>query len=203
MKIGLVPISAKPYHRGHHALVELAASQNDEVILFVSTSTRSRSGEFPIMGDAMRQVWTEELEQILPSNVTPIYGGSPVRKVYEEIENACKQETSDVFTIYSDPVDTQRNYSVENRENYMSPLCDLGQVIFAAEADPSSVTRGVGTPNIQGAHLRRALAERDFQTFAASLPAGVDSKNIYDILSSAAGVTDIPKLAEVFFGGSF
>ena len=36
MKIGLVPVSAKPYHAGHHALVELAASQNDKVLLFVS-----------------------------------------------------------------------------------------------------------------------------------------------------------------------
>ena len=28
MKIGLVPMAAKPYHAGHHALVERAAAEN-------------------------------------------------------------------------------------------------------------------------------------------------------------------------------
>jgi hypothetical protein len=53
MKIGLVPMSAKPYHAGHHMLVELAAISeitdevkslelpvNDNVIVFVSFSSR-------------------------------------------------------------------------------------------------------------------------------------------------------------------
>ena len=53
MKIGLVPMSAKPYHAGHHMLVELAALSevtdevvdlqmpvNDKVIVFVSFSSR-------------------------------------------------------------------------------------------------------------------------------------------------------------------
>jgi len=53
MKIGLVPMSAKPYHAGHHMLVELAAideitdevkdlalPQNDKVCVFVSFSGR-------------------------------------------------------------------------------------------------------------------------------------------------------------------
>ena len=53
MKIGLVPMSAKPYHAGHHMLVELAAIAeitdevkslelpvNDVVAVFVSFSGR-------------------------------------------------------------------------------------------------------------------------------------------------------------------
>jgi len=53
MKIGLVPMSAKPYHAGHHMLVELAAISeitdevkslelpvNDKVAVFVSFSSR-------------------------------------------------------------------------------------------------------------------------------------------------------------------
>ena len=31
-KIGLVPVSGKPYHSGHHAMVEIASAENDEVI---------------------------------------------------------------------------------------------------------------------------------------------------------------------------
>ena len=53
MKIGLVPMSAKPYHAGHHMLVELAAISeitdelkelelpvNDKVLVFLSYSSR-------------------------------------------------------------------------------------------------------------------------------------------------------------------
>ena len=53
MKIGLVPMSAKPYHAGHHMLVEFAAISeitdelrelqlpvNDQVLVFVSFSSR-------------------------------------------------------------------------------------------------------------------------------------------------------------------
>ena len=80
MRIGLVPISAKPYHTGHHALVEIASKDNDAVLLFVSTSDRIRDGEFPIYGDDMKKVWLEELEAIMPGNVEIEYGGSPVRK---------------------------------------------------------------------------------------------------------------------------
>ena len=88
MNIGLFPLAAKPYHAGHHAMVEAAASENDKVILFVSTSDRKRKGEFPILGADMTRVWKEEIEKILPGNVEVRYGGSPVRNVYAELEAA-------------------------------------------------------------------------------------------------------------------
>ena len=107
MKIGLVPVSAKPYHAGHHALVEMAASENDLVKLFVSTSDRQRKGEFPILGDDMVRVWKEELEGIMPGNVEIEYGGSPVRKVYDALGEADKDPANeDTIVVYSDPVDT-------------------------------------------------------------------------------------------------
>ena len=59
MNIGLLPISAKPYHAGHHALVEMAAGANDEVLLYVSISDRKRKGELPISGADMKKVWEE------------------------------------------------------------------------------------------------------------------------------------------------
>ena len=45
MKIGLVPMAAKPYHAGHHELVKMAALQNDKVFVYVSTSDRKRKGQ--------------------------------------------------------------------------------------------------------------------------------------------------------------
>ena len=88
MSIGLIPLSAKPYHSGHHHIVQLAARENSKVILYVSTSDRIKEGEFPIYGKSMLEVWKREIENILPKNVEIVYGGSPVRKVYEFIGDA-------------------------------------------------------------------------------------------------------------------
>ena len=182
-KIGLVPVSGKPYHAGHHALVQAAAAENDRVILFVSTSDRKRKGEFPILGKSMLRIWKEEIEGIMPSNVEIEYGGSPVRKVYMTIEDACAGDSEDFFTVYSDPEDTAQNYPVNSRNQYMQPLCDLGQVTFAAEEDPERYTRGVGTPDVSGTKLREYLESGNFEDFSAYMPSGVDARNIFDILT--------------------
>jgi len=184
MKIGLVPISAKPYHVGHHALVELAASQNDRVLLFVSISDRSRKEEFPISGKDMLRIWQDHLEAIMPGNVSIEYGGSPVRKVYEEIGKACEEGSDDTYMVYSDPEDTATNYPQDYKDKYMQPLCDSGQVKFAGETDPDSVTRGVGTPDVSGTQARKYLKSGDFTSFMSVMPAGVDGKSVFDILTA-------------------
>lgn len=186
MKIGLVPIAAKPYHAGHHCLVTIAAAENDLVQVFVSLSDRRRSGEMPILGSDMQRVWSEHLEQIMPGNVEIIYGGSPVRKVYEAIEVAEKSGSPDTYTVYSDPEDTQSNFPLKYRESYFPRKYALGQVVFAAEENPNKFTRGCvqGTPDISGTMMRASLASGDFQTFAAGLPPGVDAQQVFDILRS-------------------
>ena len=125
MNVGLVPMAAKPYHKGHHALVEKAAADNDKVLLFVSASDRIRKGELPISGSDMMKIWKEQIEPILPSNVIPVYGGSPVRKVYEELERADTELSEDIFTVYSDPVDTARNCRAQ--KSSLSGLASQGQ----------------------------------------------------------------------------
>jgi hypothetical protein len=185
MKIGLVPISAKPYHAGHHSLVTTAAAENDKVILFVSTSDRMRKGEFPIYGNDMKRIWKEELELVMPSNVQIKYGGSPVRKVYQAVEEACaSDQEGDVFTIYSDPEDTAQNYPQDARDRYMEPMCSVGKVIFAAESNPEKFTRGKGTPDVSGGKLRHYLESNNFKKFAQNMPPGVNAQNIFNILRS-------------------
>ncbi len=185
MKIGLVPVSAKPYHAGHHALVEKAAAENDQVILFVSTSDRHRKDEFPIDGADMAKIWREELEGIMPSNVEIQYGGSPVRKVYETLGMADDSGSPDTYVVYSDPQDTAQNYPERNLEKYCGDLRASGQCLLAAEEDPSGFTRGEGTPNISGTKVRTMLERGDFESFSGVMPAGVNSQRIFDILTKA------------------
>lgn len=207
-RIGLIPVSGKPYHAGHHYLVELAAAENDEVVLFVSTSDRVRKGEFPIYGTDMQRVWNEELEAIMPANVRVEYGGAPVRKVYEAIGDACKIDgVEETYVVYSDPTDTAQNYPQKNRDKYMQPLCDQGQVIFAAEENASSVTRGSGSPNVSGTKMRQSLEDGKFETFAAGMPDGVDAQNVWNILKKLEEQTQSGRkkfsLVEALFGGRF
>jgi cytidyltransferase-like protein len=182
MNIGLVPMAAKPYHAGHHWLVEKAASENDHVILFVSVSDRKRKGEKPILGQDMVRVWQEELESIMPGNVEIRYGGSPVQKVYKEIQEAGEIVSDDTYFVYSDATDTGLNYPEKNRIKYMEPLYSLGQVRFPGEEDPAGFTRGEGSPNVSGTAMRQALNSSDIEAFRRGLPAGVDAENVYDIL---------------------
>jgi nicotinamide mononucleotide adenylyltransferase len=190
MNIGIVPVSAKPYHVGHHALVTRASDENDKVFLFVSTSDRKRKGEVPILGADMEKVWQEEIEKILPGNVTVTYGGSPVQRVYSVLEDA-EQEIidsgtiDDIYTVYSDPVDTQNNYSLANREKYFPTAYKNGNVVFAAEANPASFTRGEGTPDVSGTAVRKTLQACDFDAFSDTLPPGVDKEKIFNLLCPA------------------
>lgn len=201
-RIGLIPVSGKPYHAGHHYLVERAAAENEEVILFVSTSDRKRKGEFVILGSDMERVWREELEKMMPNNVKVEYGGSPVRKVYDLIGDACKiSGVEETYVVYSDPTDTAQNYSQAYRDKYMQPLCDAGQVIFAAEENPEAFTRGSGSPNVSGTKMREALQGGDFATFAAGMPAGVNAQNVWSILKKLpANESKKYSLVDALFG---
>ena len=115
MNIGLIPMSAKPYHLGHHMLVELAAlgalgeelvdeaPENDLVLVFISYSSRGTKssrgrevavpGETPVFGRDMEYIWEELLipNLELPSNVmlrTPRDGApkSPIKGVFDVLD---------------------------------------------------------------------------------------------------------------------
>ena len=187
MNIGLLPISAKPYHAGHHALVEMAAGANDEVLLYVSISDRKRKGELPISGADMKKVWEEEIEKILPGNVTPVYGGSPVGHVFDILKGAEEKLVAGdyqghVYTVYSDPTDTAQNYTTASRQKYFPTLEAEGFVKFAAEEDAGSMTRGEGTPDVSGTAMRQSLQACDIESFRSGMPAGINVENVYDIL---------------------
>ena len=63
--VGLVPMSAKPFHEGHMSLIRKASDECKSVIVFVSTSDRKRKGEITIFGEDMKYIWENILIKYL------------------------------------------------------------------------------------------------------------------------------------------
>ena len=178
MKIALVPMAAKPYHAGHDGLVRIASNENDEVHLFVSTSDRKRPGELPILGSTMQQIWVNFIEPTLPQNVIVYYGGTPVSKVYKELENAESSGSKDEYTVYSDVEDILK-YSDEKLEKSAPIMFSNGQIM----------TRGISrseTVQVSGTQMRKFLKDGDEESFILLLPSEVQrhGKSIYNMLKN-------------------
>jgi hypothetical protein len=176
--IGLIAMSAKPFHAGHDGLVRWAAKENDEVHLYVSLSDRMRPGELPILGSDMEQIWKRFIEPSLPGNVRVTYGGSPVRNVYEDIGEANEAgDTEDIFTIYADPEDLAQNFPEKSLDKYAGNLFHNGQIILK----PIERTQ---TVNVSGTKMRQFLSTGDKKGFIANLPKEIDREAVWNILSA-------------------
>jgi ATP sulfurylase len=163
-KIGLIAMSAKPYHAGHDGLVRLAASENDEVHLYVSTTDRDN-----VSGAAMARVWAEIIEPTLPPNVKVTYGGSPVGNIWKELGEANESKSDDVFQIYSDPDDIVANFPNVRIAKYAGDLLNRGKVI-------QRPVQRTETVDVSGTELRGYLAANDKRSFLKKLPKGVDGE---------------------------
>lgn len=176
MKIGLLPISAKPYHAGHDGLVRIASNENDSVLLFVSTTDRARSGELRVSGDVMQTIWWDYIEPTLPQNVTPDYGGIPVAKVYAELETAEAEGSTDTYVIYSDEEDILK-YTDEALNKSAPNLFANGQI------ERRGISRSE-TVQVSGTEMREFLEDNDAVSFIALLPPAIqkNGKEIFDML---------------------
>jgi nicotinamide mononucleotide adenylyltransferase len=180
MKIGLVPMAAKPYHAGHHGLVMLASKENDHVILFVSTADRKRHGELPILGKTMLQIWTQFLEPILPSNVEVRYVPVPVTGVYNVLETAEQENSEDDFSIYSDAEDITK-YREQSLKKSAKEIYNDERIHLRGVERSSTV-------DISGTEMRQLLtskAAKDKKKFISFLPSQVQmhGAEIYSLLS--------------------
>jgi len=189
-------MSGKPVHAGHWGLIQIASNENDEVHLFVSSSDRKRPGEMTITGAAMMQIWNQFLEPALPSNVDVIYGGSPVRRVYEDLEAAEAVDSMDTFQIYSDNEDILK-YTDASLGKSAPTLLASGQII----------RRGVDrneTVNVSGTKMRELLLKGMTAQFAKFLPTPVqgNAQEIIDILQdikeSTVRVTSFRRLIKEY-----
>tara|TARA_R110001583_G_scaffold29469_9_gene103207 strand:- start:17632 stop:18213 length:582 start_codon:yes stop_codon:yes gene_type:complete len=167
MRVGIVAGSFKPYHKGHHKMVEIACKENDVVHVIVSLSDRNRVDQASVSGKQMEKVWNDHLVHILPENakenlnLLPV-GQTPVRIAYEMLEDAAESNSSNTFNIYSDPSDINR-YNEKSLLNRM-PKKFVEENIFRR---PVSMTE---THNVRGEDMRAWMTQRDKASFLKALP---------------------------------
>lgn len=173
MKIGLVPMAAKPYHAGHDMLVRLASQENDKVLVFASTGGRD-----VISGKSMMIVWKRYLTPSMPRNVEIRHVDVPVSWVYKTLEEADRCCSDDQFRIYSDDRDIAK-YKASSLAKAAASLCDKKRIILRG------VSRST-TCDISATQLRRAITADEPAKFINMLPKFVqnDGEEIFRILKN-------------------
>ncbi len=174
--IGLVPMSAKPFHEGHMSLIRKASDECKQVIVYVSTSDRKRKGEITIFGEDMQLIWESIIINYLPQNVSCIFGGSPVGNVYKKLEEASQINDETTYGIYTGLEDVKRYSS-----KYYTSIVDRVYL--------RTMSRGEDTMPISGTLMRSYLsnASEDKFLFLDGLPREIlddDKEEIFNILFS-------------------
>ena len=173
--IGLVPMSAKPFHEGHMTLIRKAAEECKDVIVYVSTSDRKKKGEHPILGSDMKSIWDNILEGILPANVSCEYGGSPVRNVYVKLEEGLQEENLDKhYAVYTGEEDAGRY-----NEKYFKDMVDRVSI--------ETMSRGEDTMAISGTLMRQHIADDNIDEFKAGLPSELNDSQKDEIFNTLKG----------------
>jgi len=197
-RVGIIALSAKPPHAGHWSLINIAAKECDEVMLFVSLNDRKRPNEVEIYGNDMETIWKDYMEPSLPKNVEVIYvsNETPVRKVYEFLGLKKENGTDDTFVIYSDPADLNKSFSTQQLEKYLNDLYVSGKISL----EPVSRSE---TVDISGTKMRKFLETGAKEEFIENLPDIIQSRgesiwNQLQISIATKSKSIVPKKNKVF-----
>lgn len=172
--IGLVPMSAKPFHEGHMSLIRKACDECKQVTIYVSTSDRKRKGEITVFGEDMKVIWETIISKYLPQNASCVFGGSPVGNVYKTLEEAALKNDATTYAIYTGEEDANRYSS-----KYYASIIDRVYL--------RTLARGEDTMAISGTLMRSYLsnASEDKFLFLDGLPREIsdeDKEEIFNIL---------------------
>jgi len=164
MKIGMIAMAAKPYHIGHDALIRIAASENDRVNVFVGTGDRSRSGEFPVSGQAMLDIWLKYISKTLPQNVWVHYVKAPLRNLFNTVGVINElHDRSLIVNIYGDSTDIARQFPPNTLKKYFNQMYSQGRLRLRP------IPRKM-TVNISGTKMREWLSNGKKNQFINALP---------------------------------
>lgn len=171
IKLGIVSMSAKPYHVGHDELIKMAARECDYVYLFVSLSDRGL-----IKGKSMEKIWHDWIVPNLPENVIVEFGGSPIRKAWELLidENEDPRKNT-IYYIYSDESDVGSNFPDERLQKYAPNLFLAGRILKKPVSRQSTVS-------VSGTEMREFLSKNDKKSFFRFLPNYMNKNVIWNLL---------------------
>jgi ATP sulfurylase len=182
--IGIVPLSGKPFHIGHHGLINIASNENDWVHVYVSTSDRDN-----VSGKAMLKIWKDQIEPILPKNVAVTYGGSPVGNAYKDFGDADQLGSQDTFVLYSDPNDAATNFPDTSLQKYAPKMFVDGRL----KKRPVKRTSIV---NISGTKMREFLASGNKRSFLKYMPKEIDGNVVWNTLVAASPIKETSSKTE-------
>lgn len=174
MRVGIIAMSAKPYHRGHDDMIRRASTECDWVRVYASLADRRRAGEpVPVLGSDMKLIWDELIVPGLPHNVEVVFGGSPVGNVWRDLGG--DREGEDEYVIYAGSDDLDESFTDKLLLQYCGHLMEQGRIKREATQRLAS-----------GSEMRMMLAQGDCAGFMAQLPATIDTARVWDVLSNTA-----------------
>ena len=180
-KIAVIPMAAKPFHKGHQALLDAAEADGNELILvYVSTGGRDE-----LSSSAMVPLWKKyylpAIQETYGDKVAIrfVKGISPMFELRSAVANLVRQSDDTVVTLYGDPEDAaQRVDSIINNEKNTSDM--TGRVV--AGQVPRELSGG-----ISGTKMREFLSNGERDQFIQNLPDFLSDEArlaVWDSLSS-------------------
>ncbi len=159
MKIGLVAGGFKPYHKGHHFLVEKASRENDRVIIITSVKSRE-----DLKGESMSKVWKEIIVPLMPlQNVDLEIVTSPVSATFDHLDSLVDRSAEGVeYNIYGGAQDLEKRFP----NDYM--LNRYGALMTDGSINLTPVVRGDDSPDASGTAMRDQLG--NLAAFREGLP---------------------------------
>ncbi len=185
-QLGLIPMSAKPFHSGHYYLVKKAVTECSSVKLFIGTGNRNKGTGKSITGEKMMHLWKNFYQPYMPNknNIEFVYEGVPVRNVYEELDRIKSNEEKTSVAIYSgNEIEKNGKTLIWNRYNKL-----INDSYWANTLTFVSVERGIDhTTKISGTDMRMYLYNSNEKDFFKYLPEYLNyeqKESIYRFLKS-------------------
>lgn len=180
--IALIGGGFKPFTKGHYMLVSQAASEADEVYLFVSTGDRARPGQLPIFwASQMKKIWDTYLEKAMPSNTQVEYVKNPTSAMWTVLGNA-NDDSNDhnTYLIFGGDDDLPRYFTEKSQLKYIPRLVENDQIELRTFSREDNV-------NISGTELRNFIVKGELESFTHWLPEPVQryGQEIFNILAQS------------------